>query len=149
MQTSTLADRIVKEALEWEGTPYHHQAGLKGVGTDCAYFVGKVAENIGLIEKFKTDPYSIEWHWHSHEEKMCNIVESFGLERVYDDPQPGDILAFQYGRVCSHLGIMLPNNQFIHAHIKAGRVIVNNLNGDFAERLKRVYRFPYNKKDIS
>jgi cell wall-associated NlpC family hydrolase len=26
---------IVEEARSWLGTPYHHQAALKGVGCDC------------------------------------------------------------------------------------------------------------------
>jgi NlpC/P60 family putative phage cell wall peptidase len=136
-------DDIVLCAYTWENTPYHHQAGVKGVGVDCAYLVGKVAEEVGAIKKFKVEPYSVEWHWHSKEEKMCEIVESFGAYEVpYDVYKPGDILAFQYGRVCSHLGILVTPDKFIHAHIKTGRVIVNSLSGEFLERLKRVYRFP-------
>jgi len=26
---------IVTEARRWIGTPYHHRASLRGVGTDC------------------------------------------------------------------------------------------------------------------
>lgn len=146
MQTSPMLNRakILVEAHSWIGTPYQHQVGLKGVGVDCAYFVGKVAEGVGLIEKFEVEPYSIEWHWHSREEKMCQIVESFGCTQLDDiyDVKEGDILAFKYGRVCSHLGIMTQDGCFIHAHMKAGKVIVNRLSGEFLDRLERVYRFP-------
>lgn len=146
MPTSISRKQIVEEALTWLNTPYHHQAACKNVGVDCAYLVGAVAEAVGAIAKFQVEPYSIEWHWHSREERMCNIVESFGGKQVKGDPKPGDILAFKYGRVCSHLGIMLDDNQFIHAHIKAGRVVVNSLSGEFKDRLQRVYKFP-NLKD--
>lgn len=136
-------DKIVQVALSWENTPYHHQAGIKGVGVDCAYLIGHVAKECGFIPEFKIEPYSIEWHWHSREEKMCEIVESFGAKSIeIEDIMPGDILAFQYGRVCSHLGIYLGENRFIHANIKIGRVNVNTLAGDFKERLRKAYQFP-------
>lgn len=138
---------IIKCAYSWVDTPYHHQAGVKGVGVDCAYLIGKVAEEVGAIEKFKVDPYSIEWHWHSKEERMCAIVEEFGAIRV-DEPKPGDILAFKYGRVCSHLGIMVRDNRFIHAHITSGKVLINTLSGDFLARLDRVYQFPNLEENI-
>lgn len=132
---------IAKCALTWLGTPYHHQAGVKGVGADCAYFVGKVAEELGAIKEFKVAPYSIEWHWHQKEEMMLKIMEQMGAIPVetYD---VGDILAFQYGRTCSHVGIYLGDNQFIHAHLPAGKVLVNSLSGEYADRLRKFYKFP-------
>ncbi len=134
---------ITAAALSWLNTPYQHQVGLKDYGVDCAYFVGKVAEEISAIDRFIVEPYSVEWHWHSREEKMCSIIESFGCTQITKEEMlPGDILAFKYGRVCSHLGIMLSGNQFVHAHLPAGRVIVNSLLGEYKERLERVYRFP-------
>ena len=36
MNTNTITrDAIVAEARAWIGTPYRHQASLKGVGCDC------------------------------------------------------------------------------------------------------------------
>ena len=139
----TTREDITKTAYSWLDTPYQHQSGCKGVGVDCAYFVGKVAEESGMIDKFKVDPYSIEWHWHSKEEVMCQIIESFGCVEIQkEDMLPGDILAFKYGRVCSHVGILLKYDRFIHANLKAEKVIVNSMSGDFLDRLERVYRFP-------
>lgn len=134
---------VVKAALSWSGTPYQHQVGLKGVGVDCAYLVGKVAEEVGLIDEFKVEPYSVEWHLHSREEKMCNIVESFGCEEIHvADIKPGDILIFKYGRVGSHMGIYIGRNLFIHAHLPTGKVLLNSLTGDYLKRLHRAYQFP-------
>jgi NlpC/P60 family putative phage cell wall peptidase len=135
--------QIIEEVKTWIGTPYHHQAGVKGVGVDCAYLVGHVAQNVGSIMKFKVEPYSVEWHWHSKEERMCSIIESFGAKEIPVNAfKPGDILAFKYGRVCSHLGIMIDFDKFVHAHIKTGKVLVNTLTGEYLERLERVYQFP-------
>lgn len=132
---------IIECALTWVDTPYQHQVGLKHYGVDCAYFVGKVAEEVGAIEKFQVAPYSIEWHWHQKEEMMLKIMEDMGAVPV-ETFREGDILAFQYGRTCSHLGIYLGDNQFIHAHLPAGKVLVNSLSGDYAERLRKFYKFP-------
>ena len=30
-----VGDKIIAEARAWIGTPYHHQAAVKGVGCDC------------------------------------------------------------------------------------------------------------------
>jgi NlpC/P60 family putative phage cell wall peptidase len=30
-----IRNTIIAEARSWIGTPYHHQAALKGVGCDC------------------------------------------------------------------------------------------------------------------
>lgn len=136
-------EELISTALSWLNTPYQHQVGLKHYGVDCAYFVGKVAEETKIIDRFYVEPYSVEWHWHSREEKMCSIIESFGCTQITkEELRPGDILAFKYGRVCSHLGIMLSDNQFVHAHLPARKVIVNSLYGEYLDRLERVYRFP-------
>jgi cell wall-associated NlpC family hydrolase len=132
---------IVNAALSWNGTPYHHQAAVKGVGVDCAYFIGSVAEECKFIDKFYVAPYSVEWHIHNEGEKMLEIVEGFGCKRIAK-PRAGDILAFQYGRSCSHLGIMLRNNTFIHASLKHKRVIIEELRDDYLERHKFTYTFP-------
>lgn len=143
---SLIRNEIVQEALSWEGTPYHHQAGLKGVGVDCAYFIGHVAKNIGLIDEFVVEPYSNQWHLHNKEEKMLNILDNFGCKISYE-PKAGDILAFKYGRVCSHLGILLDDYRFIHSSLPHGQVIIEELKDDYLERLKYVYEFPGVKND--
>jgi NlpC/P60 family putative phage cell wall peptidase len=141
-----MRDKITKTAIEWVGTPYQHQVGLKGVGVDCAYLVGKVAEEAGIVDKFQVEPYSVEWHLHSRVELMCSILESFGCVQIpIEELQPGDILAFKYGRVCSHLGIMLNRGMFVHANMSGKKVMLNSLSGEFTERLSRVYKFPHIK----
>ena len=44
----TLADNIVTEARTWKNTPFRHQGRLKGLGVDCAGFMGEVARNAGV-----------------------------------------------------------------------------------------------------
>ena len=141
MNKLTSRKQIIEEAKTWLGTPFHPQAGVKHVGVDCAYLIGKTALNTGCIESFLVPAYDFSWAAHTSEEFMCNLIESFGATRI-EEAKPGDILCFQYGRACSHMGIMIEDGQFIHGHAKVGRVVVNSLNGEYLDRLKRVYQFP-------
>jgi NlpC/P60 family putative phage cell wall peptidase len=139
------SDKIITEALTWLNTPYHHLARVKGVGVDCAQLVAGIADNIKLQEeRINIDTYSVEWHLHSREERMCQIIESFGCIRIdLSDREPGDILTFKFGRVNSHMGVMINNTQFIHARMDIEKVVINELSGDWIKRLDRVYKFPF------
>lgn len=136
------SDKIVKIAESWLNTPYQHQARLKGVGVDCAQFIAGVADEL-FEKRINTPIYSQEWFLHNREELLCDILENFGFKRV-DKMLLGDVLTFKYGRVNSHLGILVSEEEIIHARIDVGKVVKNNLTGDLLERLDRVYRFPDN-----
>jgi NlpC/P60 family putative phage cell wall peptidase len=139
-----MRDKIIEEAKSWFGTPYHHQARVKGVGVDCAQLVAGVAENVfPALKPINNQVYSVEWHLHNREELMCQIIESFNCEeKPIEEREPGDILTFKFGRVNSHMGILIENNQFIHARIDTKKVVINQLSGDWLERLGKVYNFP-------
>lgn len=137
---------IVAEALEWLDTPYQHQAMVKGVGVDCAMLICGVALNTGVIEKKdmkKVPAYTREWHLHNKEPLLEYIVDSFGCERVnIGGRRKGDILGFTFGRVTSHLGILIDPNYMIHARLDTGRVAINGVNGYWKRRLTAAWRFP-------
>lgn len=140
-----IRSRILVEALTWLNTPYHHQARVKGIGVDCAQLVAGVAENVfDRLKPINIEVYSVEWHMHNREEKMCDIIESFGCSsKPLEDRIPGDILTFQFGRVQSHMGILMNDERFIHARLDIGKVVINQLSGDWLARLGRVYKFPF------
>ncbi len=133
---------IVACALKWEGTPYQHQAKVKGIGVDCAMLIVGVAEEIS-DKTINTPVYSPEWHLHNRQELMCEILEQFGCkEKLFESLEVGDILTFKFGRVNSHMGIYLGSNEFIHARVDVKKVVINQLSGEWIERLGRVYKFP-------
>lgn len=138
-----MRQRIVEEARSWNGTPYHNQAKLKGVGVDCAMLVVAVAQEVGALSKdINIDTsYSPEWALHNRKELMCELIEQYQCVRT-DELLPGNIITFRYGRVQSHMGIMLNNNQFIHAVRDIGFVVINELAEPFLNHLGRIYTFP-------
>ena len=136
--------RIILEAMDWVGTPYHHQARVKKVGVDCAQLVAGVAENVfPRLKPINTQVYSVEWHLHNKEEKMCEMIEKFKCTQVpLEERLPGDIITFKFGRVQSHMGILINEGQFIHARMDVKKVVINQLSGEWLERLGRAYKFP-------
>lgn len=143
---------IAEAALSWVDTPYHHQARVKGVGVDCAQLIAGVAEETGHIEPGTPIPfnYSTEWHLHNREEVLLKNLEAFGCTRKPStELEPGDILCFKYGRVVSHLGIYVGDNQFVHAANNYGKVVLNTLSPEMLKRLVFIYIFPPHPRGLS
>ena len=86
------AGEIVREAREWIGTPYHHQARVKGAGCDCVgLFIG-IGESVGIPAMFESD-YPVTFKGRtlrSYLVRNCTEMREVGL---YDAPV-GAILAF-------------------------------------------------------
>ena len=117
----------VAEARRWIGTPYHNCADVLGAGVDCGMFIVRTFVDTGLVEPFDPRPYNPDWMLHRDEEKYL----SFFTERCgpVENPQPGDIALFRYGRSYSHGGIVTRADpiSIIHASHDALCVIEENL----------------------
>lgn len=135
-------EQIVEEAISWLDTPYHHKSMVKGVGVDCAMLIAGIATNLGIIniEDASID-YSTQWHLHHNQEKLVEELEGFECE-ITNNLKTGDIMVFKYGRVSSHLGILINTNQIIHARQDIGKVVINDLNDELLERWTYTYKFP-------
>lgn len=115
---------IVAEARTWLGTPYHHHARVKGAGVDCAQILFAVFAAVGLIEHVDFTEYAHDWHLHRGEEQYLSWLARYAVE--VEQPQPGDVAVFRFGRTFSHGGIVAPEG-VIHAYIGRG-VILSRLN---------------------
>ena len=87
---------VVAEARSWIGTPYHHQADIKGAGVDCAMILVRVWVDLGLVPAFDPRPYPIDWHLHQAEERYLAQLQARAV--FVDAPLPGDIVVWRYGR---------------------------------------------------
>jgi len=163
---------VTKEALTWLGTPYHHAARVKGAGADCGQFPAAVFEAAGLIPPLEIEYYPCDWHLHRDDERYLAIVEKHfeniskgpnGLrgaakcseprQRGADmehaphidhcqQPLPGDLALFRYGRAISHGAIVIDWPTIIHAYIHAGAVVLDDVwaNTDLAGRFVGIWR---------
>jgi NlpC/P60 family putative phage cell wall peptidase len=131
-----LRQRIIDEAMTWLGTPYHHQARVKGCGVDCAQLLIQVFHNVGLVPIINPGNYPQDWHMHRSEEQFLNWVKKYA--RQVSNPLPGDVALFRFGRCVSHGAIMLDKESLIHAYFNQG-CIIGNING--VELKNRVHSF--------
>ncbi len=98
--------RILAEARLWIGTPYHHRASLRGVGTDCLGLVRGVWRALHGEEPEPLPHYSQDWAEATGTETLMQAA----LRHLTptDTPRPGDVLLFRLRRngPARHCGIL-------------------------------------------
>lgn len=138
LSTDDLRARVVAEAETWLRTPYHHRARVKGGGVDCAQILVEVYAAVGLIEPFDTGEYPMDWMMHRDEERYLHWVKQYGHE--IDQPKPGDIAVWKFGRSFSHGAIVAAWPRIIHAYRRDGMVAWGDgTQGEFSMRERRFY----------
>jgi NlpC/P60 family putative phage cell wall peptidase len=144
-------EAIAEQAKTWIGTPYHHQASVKGAGADCLGLIrGLWRECLGR-EPEDAPPYTRDWAEPSGEEVLMQAALRH-LEPVEGvaAAQPGDILIFRMNDhgIAKHLGVYCrsgENPSFVHAYEKHG-VVESALSAPWARRIAGVFRFPLKKE---
>ncbi|WP_374513774.1 NlpC/P60 family protein [Niveibacterium sp.] len=114
----TTREAIVSEARSWLGTPYHHAARIKGVGVDCAMLVAEVLERAGLVPHIDPQGYPADWMQHRNEERFLAEVQTYALRELdlsTEQPAPGDVVLYRFGRCFAHGAIVVAWPLVIHA----------------------------------
>lgn len=109
---------IVAAAREWLGTPYHHQASLRGAGCDCLGLVRGVWRDLFGEEPEAPPPYARAGADCSGEETLA-LAAARHLHAV--EPvaaRPGDVLLFRWRdhAPAGHCAILSGPDTMIHAH---------------------------------
>lgn len=135
---------IVAEAERWLGTPFVWEAGVRGQGVDCAWFLIRVLEAVGVVPVGAVDPrpYPRDWHLHTNDHRYERWMDKY-LERapVGTLPAAGDVVLFRFGRAASHAAIVIDWPQrSLHAHPDAGVEYLDARVDGFARRLAGVWR---------
>lgn len=134
---------IVAETRSWIGTPYRHQASLKGVGCDCLGLVRGVWRALHGDEPERMPPYSRDWAESTARETLAEAGARHLVPVAHDAMQAGDVVLFRWrsGLVAKHAAILTDDASMIHAHDGAAVAEVA-----FApwwrRRLAYVFRFP-------
>ncbi len=108
---------IVAAARAWIGTPYHHQASLRGVGCDCLGLVRGVWRDLYGQDAEAPPPYSRDWAEATGIETMLAAAERHLVPVAPGKAQPGDVLVFRLrpGCVAKHAAILATATTMIHA----------------------------------
>lgn len=111
---------IVEEAYTWLGTPYLYAGQEKGVGTDCSGMVMIIYES-ATGEKIPRNS--------AKQAEFCIPLSA-------DEVNVGDLVFFATGKdpsKVSHVGIILDDDNFIHASTSKG-VVISKLSSDYYRR---------------
>ena len=137
-------DLILEETRAWLGTPYLHQASLRGAGTDCLGLLRGVWRAVYGEEPDVPPAYSRDWDEVARKDVLRRAAETHLHEISPDRMQPGDVILFQMrsGAVAKHLGICASDRpSFIHAYSGHG-VVESALTAAWRRRISGVFAFP-------
>ena len=115
---------IVKAARGWLGTPYHHQASLKGVGSDCLGLIRGIWRELYGPEPETMPAYTQDWGSATGSETLIEAACRH-LVTLADvsGAEPGDVLVFRM-RDCG-VAKHAPGSHFVRyralACLNAGR----------------------------
>ncbi len=109
--------RIIEIARSWIGTPYLHQASLKGIGCDCLGLVRGIWRECYGEEPELPPPYAPDWAESGSREALCEAARRHMLECQTTDYRPGDLLLcrWQPHLPARHAVIAAPGSAMIHA----------------------------------
>jgi NlpC/P60 family putative phage cell wall peptidase len=111
---------IMRAARGWIGTPYLHQASLKGAGCDCLGLLRGVWRELEGAEPQSIPAYSPDWAEATGEETLYTGLTRHAREIPRDEIVPGDVALFRIiaRGPAKHCGIVAENNgqpTLIHA----------------------------------
>jgi NlpC/P60 family putative phage cell wall peptidase len=86
---------IVAEARDWIGTPYQHQASVKGAGCDCLGLVRGVWRALYGGEPEAAPAYTPDWAERCGEETLLAAARRRLVETTLRAAAPGDVLLFR------------------------------------------------------
>lgn len=114
VQTNSAA---LAEARLWLGTPFHHQASARGIGTDCLGLIRGIWRALYGTEPETVPAYAPDWAEATGRETLLDAARRPLVEIPKAEARPGDVLLFRLkpnGPV-RHCGILSVGDQMIHA----------------------------------
>jgi len=134
---------IVAEALSWVGTPYRHQASLKGVGCDCLGLLRGVWRAFYGPEPEAVPGYTPDWAEARGEETLAAAARRHLSEIAPSQAGAGDVLLFRWREnlPAKHAAILVDEHRFVHAQ-QGAAVASAALTPWWRRRIAYAFRFP-------
>ena len=134
---------IVAEARSWIGTPYRHQASLKGVGCDCLGMLRGVWRAVMGAEPETLPPYAPDWAEAGGSEALLAAARRHLVEIEPADVRPGDVLLFRWRAElpAKHCAVATAPDRMVHAHDGAS-VAEGAIRPWWRRHLVAAFRFP-------
>jgi NlpC/P60 family putative phage cell wall peptidase len=141
-----LQRKITVEARAWIGTPYIHQASVKGAGTDCLGLLRGIWRAVYGPEPEQVPAYTADWAEPSGREVLMAAALRWLRAKPLTNASEGDVLLFRMrdGSIAKHLGIagnVGAGASFIHAYTGHG-VVESPLSDPWQRRIVARFEFP-------
>ena len=138
---------IVAAARGWLGTPYRHQASVRGEGADCLGLIRGVWREVVGAEPEVPPAYRSDWAEVGGEESLLAAARRWLAEIPVEAAFAGDVVLFRMAPGCpaKHCAILSDTTgvepQMIHAYW--GRSVVESWMGSWwRRRLVAAFRLP-------
>lgn len=143
---SSAAERAVRAARGWIGTPYLHQASCRGAGADCLGLIRGVWREVLGAEPEPVPAYTRDWSEVTGEELLWSAALRHCAAKPLQSEAAGDILLFRMrdGAVAKHLGLQAETGKgasFIHAYC-GHSVVESTLSAPWRRRIVARFAFP-------
>ena len=125
----SIKDKLIAEAKTWIGTPYKYAHAQKGQGTDCSGFIMTIVNDVAGIKLPRNS---------AKQSEFCTEIKR-------QDLKPCDLVFFATGKSMqkiSHVGMMIDDDNFIHASSSKGVVISKLSSNYYTTRLIKCCRIP-------
>lgn len=102
------AQRLADALSEWEGTPFHEHARLKGVGTDCKGMLWGACDELDFPEAKSEYATTLDYHLTQRNGvPSARLKEGFAalFDPVSGDWKRGDILLCKWGGQAAHIAV--------------------------------------------
>jgi NlpC/P60 family putative phage cell wall peptidase len=112
-------EEIVAVARGWIGTPYRHQAALKGVGCDCLGLLIGVWRELGGIAG-PVPAYTPDWAEALERETFAEGLREHLSEIDVSEADAGDLVLFRWRAhlPAKHAAILTAPDRMVHAQEK-------------------------------
>ena len=140
---------VVRAARGWLGTPWHHQASVKGVGCDCIGLVAGVAAELHMPEaaQWLKDVRRLSYTREPDPKMLLEAASEYLVEIPLPNARMADVVLMrpQNGSKPQHFGILSSDSPryIIHAYslVRPQRVVENVFEREFAALTVRAYRY--------
>jgi len=141
--TTPAVHPAVEAARGYLGTPFHHQARVRGVGVDCVGLVICVARELGIIApQWDVTGYARQ----PDGSQLMHHLSDQLLPVTRAEMRPGDVVCVAFARHPQHVGVVGDyvhgGLSLIHADGQRGQVLETRLLFSEAMRFVAAFRFP-------
>lgn len=138
---------IIKEARRWIGTPFRHQASLRGIGCDCAGLIKGVGMARNLVSLDENEWRAVSSYGRQpRPDRMGAVLKRFLVQIEPGDALAGDIVWMEWRKgLPMHLALLSEFNSrptIIHAFSDFSAVVEHGYNKEWSDKAMAWWRYP-------